>query len=137
MIWNSVLPHSEIGMHTSSTLTKVNTLNGPIILADNNGVTYPEGIRVDQHESLLCLNQCRAFGWAIDESAQIYGGQQCMKYTLNDVDYIIPLVFCHGWTILPIEEPTDSEIRTLPILNLTDPDPQNTWAPKRMDTIEC
>jgi hypothetical protein len=29
--------------------------------------------------------------------------------------------------ILPIEEPTDSEIRTLPILNLTNPDPKNTW----------
>ena len=67
-------------MHTSSTLTKVNTLNGPIILADH-GVTYLEGNRVDHNESLLYLDRCRLYVWVLVESDQIYGGQQCMIYT--------------------------------------------------------
>ena len=54
-------------------------------------------------------------------STRKHEGAQCLILNNEKEEVAIPLSYKRGITILPCEEPTDEEIRTLPILDIIDP----------------
>ena len=65
----------SINMHKGTGVTEVQSVtHGPVILrAANNALIYPDQLRFNEKESLLCLTQMREFGIIVDKCPHKFG----------------------------------------------------------------
>ena len=97
----------SIGMYLATTMTVVESTDGPVILKVHQAITYDQARRKSEVESLLCVAQAQEHGIIVDSNAQKFGGLQCMVINQEDERYIIPFLFKEGTTIMPHREPKD------------------------------
>ena len=72
----------------------------------------------------------------MDDCPHTSGGAQCIKIFDDDEDkdIIIPLEYKGGISILPCSEPTDDDVRNLPVYDIIDP--TGTWNAKELPSEE-
>jgi len=106
-------PPFDIG----SNLTKVHGEDKqPIILR------IPERICAGEGTSLFAVNHMRAAGRIVNDVPTIYGGQQCIR--LHD-SHVIPLHYHQGLCHMKTHFPTDDDLKTVPVFDLTLDTPWN------------
>jgi len=88
----------------------------PIILR------IPESICAGEGKSLFAANQMRAAGHMVNDVPRRYGGQQCIR--LHDGP-TIPLYYHQGLCHMKTHYPTDDDLKTLPVFDLTLDTPWN------------
>jgi hypothetical protein len=89
----------------------------PILLRVNHGISI-------QDKSILSCNQMRAHGSIVDETPHCFGGRQSLW--LHDGTFL-PLVYKSALCFLPIRKPTQDELNTLVVIDITPPD--DSWNP--------
>ena len=109
-------------MYFATTITVVESTDGPMILRAHQAITYNQSKRSKEIESLLCVAQAQDHGNIVDSNAQRFGGLQCMVIHDEGKRYIIPFLFKKGITIMPHRESTDEEIKNLPVLDISSPE---------------
>jgi len=83
--------------------------DGAVMIRVNEGVVVP-------FPSILSANQMRSYATKVDDCPKRYGGKQ--QITLNDGP-TMSLQYLNGLSYLPIRKPTNEELRTLPIHDIT------------------
>ena len=86
-------------------------------------VRVSEGIVVP-YQSILSANQMRSFGTEVDDCPRMYGGGQRI---VIDQGPTMPLQYIGGLSYLPMRKPTQDELATLFIHDITSGAP---WNPK-------
>ena len=87
-------------MYLATTITVVESTDGPVILRAHQAITYKQSKRSNEIESLLCVSQAQDHGIIVDSNAQRFGGLQCMVIHEEGKRYIIPFLFKGGITII-------------------------------------
>ena len=107
-------------MHTSTGLAKVKTTQGWIIIRINQGLhTEHDSNEEMDHESLFCIAQDWEHELSVNDKPQRYGGQQNIIIEEENERFIILLTYYEGICIITHIEPTDKEIKKLPIINIS------------------
>jgi hypothetical protein len=77
----------------------------------------------------LATNQVRAAGIFVDSVAHCFGGTQCIVIPQDDFtdNVILPCNYAAAHVYLEIEPPTDSDLASLPIYDLTSDEPYD-WS---------
>jgi len=89
----------------------------PILLRVNHGISTTD-------KSILSCNQMRCHGLIVDDCPRRFGGRQSMW--LPDRTFM-PLLYKTALCFLPIRKPTEQELATLFVYDITPPD--NLWKP--------
>ena len=113
----------KIHLYRGSGITRVNSTNhGPVLIrAENNALIYPEQLRHEEKETIFPHSQLRENGVRVEDCPQKYGGAQCLILDHEEEKIVLPLSYDKGITMLNCDEPTDKELRTLPIIDIIDP----------------
>ena len=88
-----------------------------------------EGV-VTTLESVLSANHIRSGGNDVNDVPKRYGGPQCIVLG-DDRRTILPLYYVNGLCFLPMRKPTEDEMNTMEIIDIT---PNVIWKPKRNET---
>ena len=70
----------------------------------------------------------------VEDFPQRYGGAQCLILDYEKEQIVLPLSYDKCITTLNCDEPTDEELRTLPIIYIIDP--TGVWHPHNVGTEE-
>lgn len=102
-------------------LAVVDLPDGIVMIRVNKGIVVP-------FQSILSANQLRHFNTTVDDCPRKYGGTQ--QITINGGPSL-HLQYIGGLSYLPLRQPTQEELTTLPVHDITSPMP---WDPKTEET---
>ena len=91
-------------------LTKVESDDGPILLRMHESICGREG------KTLISANQARAAGHVVDDVPKKYHGKQRIKLFDGPT---IPLIYRQGLCHMKTSYPSDQDLQTLPVYDLT------------------